>query len=340
MVFSPMERKVLHIISHTDLDGVTAAAVAWHASFPEEAPLRVSLVGYGDVDALVLETLRTGLRPRVIDLFCQRQETVDHLDKFFEEGAEPFFFDHHKTTEERFGNRPWAWVDPSCCAAMVYHRWALERATDPAVKKRLEALTEMVAVANDRDLWLGQDERSRLWQALVTLCGPWGVLMRLGTNPSPDLSPEERRAAESFVERQEIRFSSALEKVTRFGSDLTWVGPDLLEFGDVSDFCGLVLDRMDNPPRLVAVAHRRPGGDWAVSLRSRDAFAARLVGLLKDGKKIRGGGHDDAAAVYFPASYREIQVQDAVLSALRMAEEREKPLEMTLGDLFRRGVSS
>ena len=81
MVFSPMERKVLHIISHTDLDGVTAVAVAWHASFPEEAPLRVSLVGYGDVDALVLETLRAGLRPRVIDLFCQRQETVDHLDK-------------------------------------------------------------------------------------------------------------------------------------------------------------------------------------------------------------------------------------------------------------------
>ncbi len=330
-----MDQKPLHIISHTDLDGVVAAAVAWHASFPEEAPLRVSLVGYGDVDALVLETLRTNLRLRVLDLFCQRQDTIDHLDTSFQEGSEPFFFDHHKTTEERFGNRPWAVLDPSCCAAMVYHRWALERAKNVTVRGRLEALSDMVVVANDRDLWLGQDERSRLWQALVTLCTPWGVLMRLVANPSPVLSSGERQAAESFVERQERRFSEALEKVVRRGQDLTWVGPDLLEFGDVSDFCGLVLDRLENPPRLVAVAHRRPAGDWAVSLRSRDAFAARLVGLLKDGKKIRGGGHDDAAAVYFPASYREIQVQDAVFAALRMTEEQGKPLEMSLGDLFR-----
>ncbi len=41
-----MTSHLLHIISHTDLDGVVAAAVAWHANFPEKRPLIVSLVGY------------------------------------------------------------------------------------------------------------------------------------------------------------------------------------------------------------------------------------------------------------------------------------------------------
>lgn len=38
---------LLHIISHTDLDGITAAAVAWHANRTSRWPIKVTLCGYG-----------------------------------------------------------------------------------------------------------------------------------------------------------------------------------------------------------------------------------------------------------------------------------------------------
>ena len=88
-----MMKNLLHIISHTDLDGVAAAAVAWHANKDSGRLVRVSLTGYGEVDALILETLRAGEEPLVLDLFCQRQETVDEIDSIWQEGREPFLFD-------------------------------------------------------------------------------------------------------------------------------------------------------------------------------------------------------------------------------------------------------
>ena len=55
-----VERPLLHVISHTDLDGIAAAALAWHVHRADRAPIRVSLTGYGEVDNLILETLETG----------------------------------------------------------------------------------------------------------------------------------------------------------------------------------------------------------------------------------------------------------------------------------------
>jgi len=325
---------ILHIVSHTDMDGVTAAAVAWHAHYPENAPLRVSLSGYGEVDELMLETLRGNARLLVLDLFCQRRETVDEVDTLFPEGGEPLLFDHHKTTEERFGNRKWMVIDTSACAAKVYYDWILKRDIPTAPRRRLDSLADLVDIANDRDLWLGKREESRLWQALVTLCGPWSVFARLVANPSSTLTEEERDVAECFVVRQEERFSRAREKVIRSGDALVWVGADLLEYGDVSDFCGLLLDRSDDPPRLVAVANRKVSGDWAISMRSREGLAGRLVGLLRDGRKVRGGGHGDAAALYYPSSYKEGQIRDTLLSGIRTADDQDRPMGLSLGDLL------
>lgn len=330
-----MDNKILHVISHTDMDGVTAAAVAWHAHYPERSPLRVSLTGYGEVDALILETVRSGDDLIVLDLFCQRRDTIDELDGIFEGVSSPFFFDHHKTTAEAFGNRPWARVDTGYCAAKVYYRWLMEGNASPEAMERLDSLKGLVEIANDRDLWLGQFEESRLWQALITLCGPWSVFSRLIANPSEILSSREERTARDFVERQERRFGEALAEVERMGDDMAFVPSGSLEFGDVSDFCGLILDRMDNPPSLVAVCNRRAFGDWAVSMRSRGGLAAKMVGLLKNGRKVRGGGHGDAAALYFPASYRQEQIRDSLVSGIRTAREQEKPVGMTLGDILR-----
>ncbi|MDD4365440.1 MAG: phosphohydrolase [Synergistales bacterium] len=327
--------RMLHLISHTDLDGVTAAAVAWHAHFPEKAPLKVTLTGYGEVDALILETLRDGQDLLVVDLFCQRRETVDEMDRFYEGCSEPVLFDHHKTTADVFANRRWAVVDVAHCAAKVYYLWLLERTPAGPVRDRLLGLERLVEIANDRDLWLGRYEESRYWQALITLCGPWSVFSRLVADSRADLSVRELKMARDFVARQEERFRKALEQVERLGDDLAFVPSGLLEFGDASDFCGLILDRSENPPEMVAVCNRRVYGDWAVSLRSRDGLAARIVGLLKDGKKVRGGGHGDAAALYFPAHFSQNQIRDTLMSGIRTARDQERPVGLTLGDLLK-----
>lgn len=319
---------LLHVISHTDLDGVTAAAVAWRRWRPYR-PVRVSLAGYGSVDALILETLDAGHDLTVVDLFCQNERTVERLDRLHEPGDEPFLFDHHDTTAARYGNRPWAVIDTNYCAAKVYYRWLLERDAPG-----LEGLERIVELANDRDLWINKEPDSRLWHAMITLCGPHSVFTRLACDPDAELAPHERSAAEDFVEKQERRFAAAVERMDRSGDDLAFVEPGILEFGDVSDFGGLVLDRMDNPPLLVAMAAKRFSGEWAVSLRSRNEMAGKMVGILRDGRRIRGGGHDDSAALYFPSSYTPVQIRDTIAAAMRNMKESRAPAGVTLGDLL------
>ena len=113
--------------------------------------------------------------------------------------------------------------------------------------------------------------------------------MRLVSDPSAVLTEGERNSAQNFVDLQEERFEQAKAGILRTGDDLSFVGDGLLEFGDVPDFCGLILDRDPNPPKLAAVSAKRMGGDWALSLRSRDGLAGKIITLLKDGKKIRIG---------------------------------------------------
>ncbi len=322
-----MDHSLLHIISHTDLDGIAAAAVAWHRW--RTRPLKISLAGYGSVDSLILESMEAGQDFIVVDLFCQDERTIEKLDKRHKEGDAPFLFDHHETTAARYGNRPWAVVDTTFCGAKVYYRWLLRTGV-----QGLEFLAPLVETANDRDLWINENPDSRLWQALITLCGPHSLFARLAANPDATLAPHERAAAEEFVEKQEKRFSLAVEKIGRSRDDLAFVEPGILEFGDVSDFGGLVLDRMENPPLLVAVTAKRFSGDWVVSMRSRSETAGKVVGMLKDGRKIRGGGHDDSAALYFPSSYSPEQIRTTITAALRTIRDSERPTGVTLGDLL------
>ncbi len=335
-----MTERVPFIVSHTDLDGVAAAAVAWYAHTPEGGIPRVVLTGYHEVDERIAEGLQFPERWNllVLDLICQKERTADIIDEAYK-GEIPFLFDHHQTTLDQFGNRPWSCVDTSCCAARVYYNWVMEQPWEKNRLERVRLLEDFVDIANDRDLWLGKREESRLWQALITLSGPWSVFARLVGNPSGKLTSWEFEGASSFVQRQEDRFARAREKVLLSGKDLVWVGPDLLEFGDVSDFCGLLLDHDENPPQVVAVANRKMRGDWAISLRSRDGLAGKLVGLLKDGRKVRGGGHDDAAALYYPSSYREMEIRDTLVGGIRAARQRKSPT-LNLGDLLKKSMES
>ena len=91
----------------------------------------IFLTGYGDVDSLILETMQAGQDALVLDLFCQREQTVDEIDRGFKEGDKPFLFDHHESTFKRYGNRKWAVIDTKHCGAMVYWNWLM--AQDMAV---------------------------------------------------------------------------------------------------------------------------------------------------------------------------------------------------------------
>ncbi|MDR1133415.1 MAG: phosphohydrolase [Synergistaceae bacterium] len=332
---------LVNIISHTDLDGVVAAALAWYAHSPS-GPVKISLTSYGEVDNLILEGLRRRDRVIALDLSPQFQNTVDEIDRFFGE-AGPFLFDHHQSAYEKIGRRPWAVVNTKRCGAAVYWDWLADNANE-AVKRAIAPLSGFVEVANDRDLWINEDPNGRLWQAMITLCGEWGALARLIANPDAAFTDAERAVALKFAADQEERFKAARENMSRKkikgagGAEMAFLGDGFLEFGDTSDFCGAVLDRQDGQgaaPALVALAFRRPSGTWAVSLRSRDGLAGRAVSLLKDGRKIRGGGHEDAAALYFPVSYDEKSIKDTILSALEANSENQAGMGVTLGDLLR-----
>ena len=61
----------------------------------------------------------------------------------------------------------------------------------------------------------------------------------------------------------------------------------------------------------------------------------RVLALLKDGKKVRGGGHGDASALYFPRNYTQEQMRDSILAAIKVEKERSAAPKVTLGDLFK-----
>jgi hypothetical protein len=334
---------LINIISHTDLDGVVAAAAAWYANSTAGVPIRVSLTGYGEVDNLILEGIRKGDRVMALDLSPQFQNTVDEMDRILEDNG-PVLFDHHQSTFDRIGRRPWAVIDTTRCGAAVYRDWLMGHA-DEATKRRVSLLSDMVAVANDRDLWINENPNGRLWQAMVTACGEWGTLARLISNPSADFTPPERELVERFTAAQEERFKKAREAMIRSRlegrgetREMAYLGDGYLEFGDTSDFCGSILDRPDvsgDAPALVVLAFRRPSGTWAVSMRSRDGIAGKVTSLLKDGRSIRGGGHDDAAALYFPANYNEKRIRESIMAALAANEESSSGMGVTLGDLLK-----
>ncbi|MDR1915868.1 MAG: phosphohydrolase [Synergistaceae bacterium] len=338
-------RGLLNIISHTDLDGVVSAALAWRANVFSGDPIKISLTGYGEVDNLILEAFRKSDRLIVLDLSPQFQATVDEIDKTFPDDKAPFLFDHHQSTHEKYSNRPWIVVDLNYCGAAVFWNWLMDGNADDETINSVEPLRDMVFLANDRDLWINENPDGRLWQAMVTLCGEWGALARLMNNPSATFTESELCEVTKFIASQDERFKRASEHLARSpirghngSGELAFLGDGYLDFGDTSDFCGSILDRPganEIPPSIVAISYHKPGGSWAVSIRSRNGLAGHVVSLLKDGRKIRGGGHGDAAGLYFPSHYSEESIRESILAALAAKNESSSGMGVTLGDLLK-----
>ncbi|MCK7476160.1 MAG: hypothetical protein M0C28_00110 [Candidatus Moduliflexus flocculans] len=142
--------------------------------------------------------------------------------------------------------------------------------------------------------------------------------------------------AERFVKAQEERFSRALERVLRIKDEMVFVPPDLLEFGDVSDFSRPRAGPDGQPSRPRGgprAAARRRLGRFHAELAA--GLAGRITGLLKDGRKVRGG----ATAMPRPSISRPTTTPTrsgrSLLSALRTAREADRPVGLSLGDLLK-----
>ncbi len=73
---------VLHIISHTDLDGVVSAPLARHANRSSGLPIKVSLMGYGEIDNAILESLASGQKLTVSIFSAKETRQLTKLTDF------------------------------------------------------------------------------------------------------------------------------------------------------------------------------------------------------------------------------------------------------------------
>ncbi|MFR5881448.1 MAG: hypothetical protein ACLUEQ_11930 [Cloacibacillus evryensis] len=86
----------------------------------------------------------------------------------------------------------------------------------------------------------------------------------------------------------------------------------MLEYGDVSDFCGLILDRDDNPPEVAAVP-RDGSAATGRSMRSRDGPRGQVLAAVRRSAAAATG----TSALYFPRNYTQEQMRDSILAATR-----------------------
>ena len=213
-----MDRPLLHIISHTDLDGVAAAALAWHVKGGRVA--RVSLTGYGEVDALILETLASGKEPLVLDLFCQKEQTIDEVDRLYDEARPPFSFrppqKHLRTLRQQ---------------EMGRHRHELlrrARLLELDVRARAGLADEGGARAARADRAHSQRPRplARADSGEPPVAGarhdvrPLGMFARLAANPSAELTP--RSSTELRNSRNAKRRASPRRRSIYGGTARSW----------------------------------------------------------------------------------------------------------------------
>ncbi|MCK7476161.1 MAG: hypothetical protein M0C28_00115 [Candidatus Moduliflexus flocculans] len=147
--------------------------------------MKVTLTGYGEVDNTLLESLEAGQKVLVLDLFCQRQQTVDEMDRAPFPGGSPTLFDHHESTFDRYGNRPWAVVDTSRLRQRPSITGGSLNSPSRAPSGPRGAHDEHRRDGQrPRPLARGKARQPPV-AGLVTLSGPWGPSCASAPTPTP-----------------------------------------------------------------------------------------------------------------------------------------------------------
>lgn len=286
----------LHLLTHTDLDGIGCAVLVGGSA---EGPAAIEPVENGAIDgrvrALLQEAGPGALRVLVTDHGVSEQ-TAELVDEFVGGGGTFTLLDHHRSSRHLDG-RTWAIVDErhSATALLFQHLGRPER------------YGTFVRLVEDHDLWRHDDPRSARLAGLLGLLGHERFVARFSTDPSVEFREEEAR----LLEIEEGRRESYLRRKT----EQAWVreiGGHAWALCYADQYQSDLAERLMSVLGVAGTALLNPG-KRTVSLRGRGVDVSGIA------QRWGGGGHARAAAFTFAGSALEISLQafeEAVLDGL------------------------
>jgi oligoribonuclease NrnB/cAMP/cGMP phosphodiesterase (DHH superfamily) len=316
------------IISHVDLDGIGAAAVA-------EALLRSRgispAVTFSDIKSAgekALDAAEMGIRPFILDLHVEKNA----LDAILEAGKKsgifdgawdiPLVVDHHRESMA-YENEPWAVVSTDYSAALLAAKWAEEQGgLVPS-----DELRELARLADDYDMWRHTDPACRRLNAVVTVLQPDGAFRWLQERGWA----YEHPMVERYLDRQRTRLDLArsgarMHRDPGGTATLCVVSPsERIGASDVNELADVLL-REGNDCVVYIYPHAEKG-PLRMSIRSRNGEAAKLVARMAP-YGVKGGGHENACGA--SGNYKLSTVDDLIKNAIVPAfnafclEERER----------------
>lgn len=287
----------LHLLTHTDLDGIGCAVLVAGCA---EGPSSIEPVENGAIDgrvrALVREADPRAARVLVTDHGVS-EPTAELVDGFVAAGGGFTLLDHHRSSQHLLG-RAWATVDErhSATALLFQH---LER---PA---RFRAFVRLV---EDHDLWRHADPRSARLAALLGLLGHDRFVARFGADPSVEFRDEEVL----LLDLEEGRRETYLRRKT----EQAWVreiGGHAWAFCYADQYQSDLAERLMSVLGVAGTALLNPG-KRTVSLRGRGVDVSTIA------QRWGGGGHARAAAFTFAGSALEVSLQEFEEAASRSVE--------------------
>ena len=278
----------LHLLTHTDLDGIGCAVLdaGW-----SEGHASIEPVENGAIDSRVRSLVREAdADPGAVQVLVTDHgvdaSTAELVDGFVAGGGAFTLLDHHRSSRHLDG-RGWATVDERHSATALL----FEHLGRPP---RFRGFTRLV---EDHDLWRHADPRSARLASLLGLLGHDRFVTRFSADPDVEFREEELL----LLEIEEGRRETYLRRKT----EQAWVREIA---GHAWALCYADQYQSDLAERLMSVlgvagtALVNPG-KRTVSLRGRGVDVSAIA------QREGGGGHARAAAFTFAGSPLEVSLQ-------------------------------
>ena len=186
-----------HAISHMDLDGM-CAGVLIRKCFG----ISVKYCGYTSLDRIYTKMMETeGSRVILTDLSLTDEQYNRYREKF--ERGEAIIIDHHETTTPIEGCDGVVF-DQKYAGSSLTFMWLLKNY--PEYAKIVIPYKDFAFCTEDFDLWIHNDWRSSVWNALLYRLGFWKVEKRFRDNPSANFTDVEKVSVKVLLkERQKTK---------------------------------------------------------------------------------------------------------------------------------------
>jgi uncharacterized protein len=279
----------LHLLTHTDLDGIGCAVLVTGS---HESGTTIEPVENGAIDERVRAVLRdasseAGERRVIVTDHGVDAATADVVDRFVACGGGFTLLDHHRSSRHLEG-RAWATVDERHSATALL----FEHLGRPS---RFRSFTRLV---EDHDLWRHTDPRSARLAALLGLLGHERFVARFGADPEVEFREEEQL----LLDIEEGRRETYLRRKT----EQAWVreiGGHAWALCYADQYQSDLAERLMSVLGVAATALLNPG-KRTVSLRGRGVDVSAIA------QRGGGGGHARAAAFTFAESPLEVSLRE------------------------------